>query len=78
MGFISYPADLSNIKGREYARSLYVAEDMKTGDVITDENVRSVRPGYGAHPRNLSGLIGKRVNRDLEKGTRFDMAFVKK
>ena len=73
LGEVVYPTDPSKIKGREYARSLYVAEDMKVGDVITEQNVRSVRPGYGAHPRFLSDILGKTVCRDFEKGERFSL-----
>lgn len=76
LGSVSYPIDPTNIKGREYCRSLYVAEDMKAGDVITEENVRSVRPGYGLHPKYLPEMMGKMVNRDLVKGTRFSLEFV--
>lgn len=71
LGEMYYPADPTQIKGREFARSLYVAEDMKEGEVITEKNVRSVRPGYGLHPKYLPGILGKKVKRDLEKGTRF-------
>ena len=53
---------------RSASRSLYVAEDMKAGEVITERNVRSVRPGFGLHPKYL--------NRDLEKGTRFALEYV--
>lgn len=76
LGSVCYPTDPSKIKGREYSRSLYVAEDIKAGDVITEHNVRSVRPGYGLHPKYLPELIGKRVNRDLEKGTRFNLDMI--
>ena len=57
---------------RSASRSLYVAEDMKAGEVITERNVRSVRPGFGLHPKYLKDILGKNVNRDLEKGTRFE------
>lgn len=76
IGKVDYPTDITIIKGRQFSRSLYVAEDMKTGDVITEENVRSVRPGYGLHPKYLPEILGKKVNQDLEKGTRFSMDFV--
>lgn len=59
-------------------RSLFVAEDMKAGDVITEQNVRSVRPGYGLPPKYLPEILGKRVNRDLEKGIPFQMGFIQK
>ena len=70
LGRVNYPTDPTTIKGRDYSRSLYVAQAMKKGDVITEENVRSVRPGHGLHPKYLSELIGRKVNRDLELGDR--------
>ena len=76
LGKVNYPADSSKIKGREFSRSLYVAEDMKAGDVITENNVRSVRPGYGLHPRYLPEILGKKINMDLKKGTRMSLDYV--
>lgn len=76
LGDVVYPTDPTKIKGREFSRSLYIAEDMKAGDVITEQNVRSVRPGYGLHPKYLPEILGKRVNRDLEKGERFSLAYL--
>ena len=70
LGFVTYPTDKDKIKGREFSRSLYVAQPMKAGDVITEENVRSVRPCFGLHPKYLSELMGRKVNRDLEMGDR--------
>ena len=76
LGNVYYPTDPTKIKGREFSRSLYVAEDMKAGDVITEQNVRSVRPGYGLHPKFLPELLGKNVNQDCKKGDRFSLDFV--
>lgn len=76
LGSVNYPKDPAKIKGRSSCRSLYVAEDMKAGDVITEKNVRSVRPGFGLHPKYLPELIGKRVDRDLEKGEKVSWNFV--
>ncbi len=76
LGCVNYPADSSKIKGREFCRSLYVAEDIKAGEVITAENVRSVRPGYGLHPKHLPELLGRKVNRDLEVGDRMSWEVV--
>ncbi|MCK5538191.1 MAG: pseudaminic acid synthase, partial [Bacteroidales bacterium] len=56
-------------KSRQFSRSLYVSEDIKAGEVITEQNVRSVRPGYGLHPKRLKDIIGKKATKDLEKGT---------
>lgn len=76
LGGIVYPADPDKISGRQFSRSLYVAEDMKAGDIITEKNVRSVRPGFGLHPKYYPYCLGKKVNRDLEKGDRFALEFV--
>lgn len=70
LGKVKYPTELSEIKGREFCRSLYVAEDIKAGDVITEKNVRSVRPGFGLHPKYLHQILGHKVNSDLQKGDR--------
>ena len=77
LGDVVYPTDPSTIKGRQFSRSLYVAEDIKAGEVITEQNVRSVRPGYGLHPKYLNAILGKKVNRDLEKGERMRLEYVK-
>ena len=78
LGMVAYKTDPAAIKGREFSRSLYVAEDMKAGDVITEKNVRSVRPGYGLAPKYLPELLGKRVNRDLKKGNRMMLEYIKR
>lgn len=76
LGSIQYKEDITQISGREFSRSLYVVEDMKLGDVITELNIRSVRPGYGLHPKHLPEILGKRLNRDLKKGMRMDMMYL--
>ena len=77
IGQVVYPTDPSKIKGREFSRSLYVADDVKAGDVITEKNVKSVRPGYGLHPKYLPELLGKETTRDLNKGDRFCLDMIK-
>lgn len=76
LGQVVYPSNPAQIKGREYSRSLYVSEDVKKGEVITEKNVRSVRPGYGLHPKYLPEVIGKKAVRDLKKGERFSLELV--
>ena len=76
LGSANYPTDPAVIKGRNGARSLYVAQPMKKGDVITEENVRSVRPGYGLHSKYLPELIGRKVKSDLEIGDRMSWEVV--
>lgn len=73
IGEVVYPQDPTKIKGREFSRSLYVAKNIKAGEKITEENVRSVRPGFGLHPKYLSEVLGKTAARNLEKGERFNL-----
>lgn len=76
LGEVVYPTDPSKIKGREFSRSLYVAKDIKAGEKITEENVRSVRPGFGLHPKHLPEVLGKTAIRDLEMGERFSLDMI--
>ncbi|AVM58655.1 pseudaminic acid synthase [Bacteroides heparinolyticus] len=77
LGHVDYPTDPFKIKGRNFSRSLYVAEDMKAGDVITEKNVRSVRPGFGLHPKYFKDILGKKVNCNLNKGDRMSLDYIK-
>ena len=77
LGEVVYPSDPAGIKGREFSRSLYVAEDIKAGEKFTEENVRSVRPGFGSHPRYLPEILGKTAARDLQAGERFALEMIK-
>ena len=49
---------------------------MKAGDILTEQNLRSVRPGYGLAPKYLNDCLGKKVNKDLVKGTRFELKYI--
>lgn len=69
MGQVSYPTDATKIKGREFSRSLFVVSDMKAGDVFSEDNIRSIRPGNGLAPKYLSDVLGKRAAHDIERGT---------
>lgn len=76
LGEVTYPTNPDQIKGRTACRSLYVAEDVKAGDEVTEKNVRSVRPGYGLHPKYLPEVLGKRFAQDYSKGERFSLEMV--
>jgi pseudaminic acid synthase len=76
LGKVCYVTEQSNTPARQFARSLYVVENMNRGDIITENNIKSIRPGFGLHPRYLSKILGKKVNRDLERGNRFLLDFV--
>ena len=78
LGKVVYPSDPTKIKGREFSRSLYVAKNIKAGEKFTEENVRSVRPGFGLHPKYLPEVLGKTAIRDLETGERFSLDMINK
>lgn len=77
IGVVDYKLTEKQQKGKDFARSLYVVQDVKTGDVITEENVRSIRPGYGLHPKYLKDILGKTFSQDIEKGERMSLDYVK-
>jgi pseudaminic acid synthase len=70
VGEVNYTLTPKQAKSRDFSRSLYVVENVKKGDILSEENVRSIRPGFGLHPKYLPGLIGKKFNTDVEKGER--------
>lgn len=59
-----------------FRRSLYVAEDVKAGEVFTPRNLRIVRPGKGLHPRYYEQALGRRASRDAKKGTPVDWSLL--
>lgn len=69
LGRVSYGATEAEEKSRVYRRSLYIVRDLKAGDVLTSDNLRIIRPGFGLAPKYYDVLLGKRVNRDLAMGT---------
>ena len=69
IGEVSYTLTENTIKNRAFSRSLFVVKNIKKDDVLSEENVRSIRPGFGLHPRHLPEILGKRARIDIEKGT---------
>jgi pseudaminic acid synthase len=69
LGMVDYSLTEKMKKSREFSRSLYVVEDIKAGEVLTEQNIRSIRPGFGLHPKYLKEVLGKKAKGDLEKGT---------
>ena len=75
IGTIDYSLT-KNKKGRDFSRSLYVVEDVKSGDIITINNVRSIRPGFGLHPKYYHEVLGKKFNKSFSKGTRLSLDMI--
>jgi len=72
LGKIDYSMGEKKRKSRQFARSLYVAKDIKRGEVFTEENIRSVRPSFGLHPKYLKDILGQVATRDYSFGDRFE------
>lgn len=68
IGIVDYSLTEKQVKGRDFARSLYFVENVSAGEIISEKNVRSIRPGFGMHPKHLSEILGKTLTRDVEKG----------
>ena len=69
LGIVQYGPAPHEVKTRAYRRSLFVVKDMKCGESFTPENVRSIRPADGLHPRHLAEIIGRRASANIERGT---------
>lgn len=69
VGEVNYEVTEQEAKSRVFRRSLFVVKDMKAGEMFTNENVRSIRPGYGLHPRYLKQVLERRAARDIKQGT---------
>ncbi len=68
LGNISYELTEQQKKARKFSRSLFVVDDVKKGETITQTNVRSIRPGCGLHPKYLKQVIGKKFRKNVSKG----------
>ena len=69
LGEVHYGISEQEKKSLLFRRSLYVVEDMKAGEVLTERNLRSIRPGLGLPPKYYNVLLGKKVKRDVPRGT---------
>ena len=69
LGLVSYGQSDVEKRSLQFRRSLYIAEDVKAGETLTQKNLRAIRPGHGLSPKYMDRLLGKRVNADAKKGT---------
>ena len=76
LGKIKYGTSDVEKKSLTFRRSLYIAEDMKKGEVLTEENLRIVRPGLGLPPKYYDILLGRKVNKSVKKGTAVEWCFI--
>ncbi|MBR9885562.1 MAG: pseudaminic acid synthase [Oceanospirillales bacterium] len=69
LGQVCYGGSKSEQPSKKFRRSLYVARDIRAGEVLTSEHIKCIRPGLGLAPKHLDALIGRRARKDLDKGT---------
>jgi len=73
IGRVDYNLTEKQRKGRDFSRSLYVVRDIAAGEKLTEENIRSIRPGFGLHPRYYREVLGKIAKVSIEKGDRLTL-----
>lgn len=78
LGKIDYERKFSEKENIKFRRSLYFVKDMKKGDTITDDCIRSIRPGYGLKPKFKEALLGKKINRNINSGSRTSWDLIEK
>ncbi|WP_277673315.1 pseudaminic acid synthase [Piscibacillus halophilus] len=77
LGKVDYELTEKKIKSREFSRSLFVVKDIKEGEVLNEENVRSIRPGYGLAPKYSKSVYGSTASQDIKRGTPLDWKHIK-
>lgn len=78
IGIIDYTLSEKQKISRAHCRSLYVVKDINKGEVLTSENIRSIRPGFGLHPKHFNDVLGRKVNQNIERGERLSLEFIEK
>jgi pseudaminic acid synthase len=69
LGRVCYEVSEHEIASRVFRRSLFVVKDIEVGEEFTEENVRSIRPGYGLPPKYLSAVLGRKAAGKITRGT---------
>ncbi len=70
LGNVDYSMNEKKRKSRQFARSLYIVEDVEAGETVSEKNVRAIRPGFGLHPKHLPEVLGKTFRKNYPRGTR--------
>jgi pseudaminic acid synthase len=77
LGEVKYDLSDKQKESRDFSRSLFVVKDIKEGEVFTNENLKSIRPGFGLHPKHISQVLGKNASQNIPRGTPLKWEFVK-
>jgi pseudaminic acid synthase len=76
LGQISYRVSEQEAKSRVFRRSLFVVKDIGAGELFTEENVHSIRPGYGLSPRYLKDVLGRKATKNIKRGSPLSWALI--
>lgn len=77
LGIIDYSLTDKQEKGKVFSRSLYVVKDVCEGDIVSTENTRAIRPGFGLHPKYLESILGRKFKKDIKAGSRMSFELLK-
>jgi len=69
LGEVNYELNERAKKNKIFARSLFAVKDIRAGETMTEDNIRSIRPGYGLPPKQLREILGKKAKKDIRRGT---------
>ena len=78
LGSVKFASGPREANSRKFRRSLFVVEDIKQGELFTRQNMRSIRPADGLHPRHFNEVLGRRAACDVERGTPLSWALVER
>ncbi len=76
LGKAGYVLSRQCLKNRAFSRSLFVVRNIKKGEILNEENIRSIRPSNGLEPKYLKDVIGKMANKDLKRGTPLKRVYI--
>lgn len=77
LGEVSYKLSEKVEKSREYSRSLFAVKNIKKGESFTEDNIKSIRLGYGLHPRYLGEVLGRKAKINIKRGTPLSFKLIK-
>jgi pseudaminic acid synthase len=76
LGTVHYGGSPDEAASRVFRRSLFVVQNVRAGEAFTPQNVRSIRPGHGLHPRHLDDVLTRHASRDIARGTPLDWSLI--
>lgn len=76
LGKVDYSICARKKQNRKLSRSLYIAKDIKEGELFTHDNIKAIRPGYGMHPKHLKNILNKKAAQDIKFGTKMEEKYI--